>query len=123
MSSVGKGAVLVNAATNASGVAVAGRNGRLVGVGRIVPVGVGKTGWKGVGVGWKAGWKGVDVGLAFGLAVTNVKGRDCAAGAVPQAALTRVNDSKSKKNVALLMITFIGLCPAYGRCVCIVKVG
>ena len=54
----------------------------------------------------------MEVGLAFGLAVTNVKGRDCAAGVVPQAALTRVNDSKSKKNIALLMVTFIGLCPA-----------
>lgn len=92
--------MLVNAATNASGVAVAGRNGGLVGVGRMVPVGVGKTGWKGVGVGPSAGWKGVEVGLAFGLAVTNVKGRDCAAGAVPQAALSKVSANKTKMNVA-----------------------
>jgi len=38
---------------------------RLVGVGRIVPVGLGKTGWKGVGVACIAGWKGVGVGLEF----------------------------------------------------------
>lgn len=123
MSSVGSAAGLGRFATAGSIVAVVRMTGRLVGVGRIVPVGVGKTGWKGVGVGCNAGWKGVDVGLAFGLAVTNVKGRDFAAGTVPQAALTRVNDSKSKRNVALLMITFIGLCPAYGRCICTVKVG
>lgn len=46
-----------------------------VGVGRMVPVGVGKTGWKAVGVGPGAGWKGVEVGLALGLAVTRLKGR------------------------------------------------
>jgi hypothetical protein len=73
MSSVGSGAVLVNAATKSSGVVVGWISGLLVGVGRIVPVGVGKTGWKGVGVGPGAGWKGVDVGLAFGSTVTMVK--------------------------------------------------
>ena len=43
-SSVGAGAGLVSAAMAGSGVGVSGMNGRLVGVGRIVPVGVGKTG-------------------------------------------------------------------------------
>jgi hypothetical protein len=92
MSRVGSGAVLVKAATSGSGVEVAGRNGGLVGVGRIVPVGVGKTGWKGVGVGPCAGWNGVEVGLASGLAVTNVKA--CAAGAGPQDALKRASNAK-----------------------------
>jgi len=54
--------------------------GIFVGVGRIVPVGVGKTGWKGVGVGPCAGWKGVAVGLALGSVVTKVNGREEAAG-------------------------------------------
>ena len=44
---------------------VIGKFGRFVGVGRIVPVGLGKTGWKGVGVACIAGWKGVGVGLVF----------------------------------------------------------
>jgi len=43
-SSVGSGAGLVNAATKGSEVEVARMKGGLVGVGRIVPVGVGKTG-------------------------------------------------------------------------------
>ena len=89
---------MVNPATNGSDVAVARMNGRLVGVGRIVPVGVGKTGWKGVGVGCNAGWKGVAVGLASGLTVTNA--RACASGAVPHAELSRVSASRINRNVA-----------------------
>jgi len=46
---------------------VAATFGWFVGVGRIVPVGLGKTGWNGVGVACKAGWNGVAVGLAPGF--------------------------------------------------------
>jgi len=75
--------------------------GTFVGVGRMVPVGVGKTGWKGVGVDCAAGWKGVAVGLAFGLAVTNVNGRaeDDPAGVAPQDVLNSVRISKNKKRI------------------------
>jgi len=109
MSSVGIGAVLVSAATNNSGVAVSCTNGALVGVGRMVPVGVGKTGWKGVGVGCNAGWKGVEVGLAFGLTVTSVKA--CAEDAVPQAELNKVSAMRMKRTTARRLENFIGLCP------------
>lgn len=102
---MGSGAVLVRAATNGSGVLVAGRNGGLVGVGRIVPVGVGKTGWKGVGVGPWAGWKGVAVGLALGLAVTMAKA--CAAGADPQDALKSVSASSEIRKFARRQKGFI----------------
>jgi len=61
---------------------------------------VGKTGWKGVGVGPGAGWKGVAVGLGFGLAVTKVKGReDWLAGGSPQA-VRMVSVNKLKRSVA-----------------------
>jgi hypothetical protein len=55
---------------------------------------VGKTGWKGVGVGPIAGWKGVEVGLASGLAVTKVKA--CAAGAGPQAVMNKPSTSRDR---------------------------
>jgi hypothetical protein len=93
--------VLVKAATKGSGVAVDWAKGKLVGVGKIVPVGVGKTGWKGVGVGPGAGWNGVEVGLAFGLAVTNVNGKDCAAGVDPQALLRKTITNMENREVAL----------------------
>ena len=83
MSRVGRGAGLGKTATG-SGVLVAGRVGRLVGVGKIVPVGLGKTGWKGVGVAWSAGWKGVAVGLAFGSAVAKSNGGGTAPGVPAQ---------------------------------------
>ena len=86
--------------------------GMLVGVGRIVPVGVGKTGWKGVGVGPNAGWKGVAVGLALGLAVTNVNGREGAAGVFPQAVNT-VNANRLRRSVARWSDGFIGSGPLF----------
>ena len=72
----------------------------LVGVGKIVPVGVGKTGWKGVGVGCAAGWKGVEVGLALGLAVTNVNGReDVSVVVAPHELLNKANTNRNKRSV------------------------
>ena len=88
---MGKGAGLGRSATAESKVAVTRMVGIFVGVGWIVPVGVGKTGWKGVGVGSKAGWKGVNVGLGLGFAVTKVKGKEWLAGAGPQDVLNAIN--------------------------------
>jgi hypothetical protein len=61
---------------------------------------VGKTGWKGVGVGPSAGWKGVAVGLGFGLAVTKVNGREEAGGGAAPQAVRTVSVNRLKRSVA-----------------------
>jgi hypothetical protein len=73
----------------------------------MVPVGVGKTGWKGVGVGPSAGWKGVAVGGELGSAVTKVSA--CAAGAGPQA-VTVVRIKRKSSSLALRKDAFIRSC-------------
>jgi hypothetical protein len=78
----------------------------------MVPVGVGKTGWKGVGVGKSAGWKGVAVGLGSGLAVTKVNGREAGlAGADPQAERA-VSAKRLRRSVARWSEGFIDIGPA-----------
>lgn len=115
-SSVGRGIESTGAVWVGPSVKAGTTNGLLVGVGRMVPVGVGKTGWKGVGVGPCAGWKGVAVGLALGFSVTIVNGRACALVAVPQDVLDKINAIAHKRKAIWRKDDFIGSCPTRQVC-------